>query len=178
MTMNSPPDPRELLLLGLLRRQEMHGYQLNEFLLGELATCTDIKKPTAYYLLKKMAQQGWIAETIEQEGNRPPRRVYRLTPQGEAAFQDLLRAALPVYIPTYFQGDLSLAFLDELPPAEALALLEQRRAALLQAQIVLQNAPPHSGSVQWLIEHQRRHLQTELVLLDEICASLSVRIGE
>lgn len=171
--MNAPPDPRELLLLGLLRRQEMHGYQLNEFLLGELAICADIKKPTAYYLLKKMAQQGWIEESQEQEGNRPPRRVYRLTAQGEAAYQSLLRAALPAYLPTYFQGDLALAFLDDLPPAEARPLLEQRRAALLEQQAALEQAPPHSGSVQWLIEHQRRHLHTELTLLDEILNTLT-----
>lgn len=163
-------DPRELLLLGLLRRQEMHGYQLNEFLLGELSSCADIKKPTAYHLLKKMAAQGWIAENVEQEGNRPPRRVYQITPQGEQAFQRLLRETLPVYRPTYFGGDLPLAYLDELPREEAHALLEERRAKLLQTYDDLQKTPPHAGSVQWLIEHQRRHLELELQLLDEILA--------
>lgn len=167
-------DTRELLLLGLLRRQEMHGYQLNEFLLGELATCADIKKPTAYYLLKKMAKQGWIAETTEQEGNRPPRRVYRITAQGEQAFQRLLRETLPAYAPTYFENDLPLAYLDELPREESRALLEQRREKLKQAQTRLQAAPPHAGSVQWLIEHQRRHLALEIELLDEILSQLSV----
>lgn len=170
--MSSPPDFRELLLLGFLRRQNMHGYQLNKFLLGELATCIDIKKPTAYYLLKRMAKQGWIAETIEQDGNRPPRRVYNITPQGETAFQTLLRTALSIYIPIYFEEDFALAFLDELPPQEVRSLLEQRRDALLQAHATLQKTPPHSGSVQWLIEHQRRHLQTELDLLNEILGSL------
>jgi DNA-binding PadR family transcriptional regulator len=171
--MREETDSRELLLLGLLRRQEMHGYQLNEFLLGELASCADIKKPTAYYLLKKMSEQGWIAETSEQEGNRPPRRVYRITPDGEQAFQRLLRETLPAYTPTYFETDLPLAYLDELPPAEARALLEQRRERIAQAQTSLQSAPLHSGSAQWLIEHQRRHLQLESELLGEILAQLA-----
>ncbi len=170
--MHEESDPRELLLLGLLRRQEMHGYQLNEFLLGELATCANIKKPTAYYLLKKMAEQGWIAESIEQEGNRPPRRVYRVTPQGEQAFQRLLRETLPVYVPTYFDGDLPLAYLDELPREEARTLLEQRRQKIEQAQNSLETVPTHAGSVQWLIEHQRRHLALEKQLLDEILSQL------
>jgi DNA-binding PadR family transcriptional regulator len=167
------PNSRELLLLGLLRHQDMHGYQLNEFLLGQLAACTDIKKPTAYYMLKKMAEKGWIAETIQQDGNRPPRHVYRITPQGEAVFQSMLRTMLPNYTPTYFEGDLPLAFLDELPAQEAQTLLQTRRIHLLKIQTELENTPPHSGSVQWLIEHQRRHLQTELTLLDEILASFS-----
>lgn len=168
----SSPDPRELLFLGLLRRQEMHGYQLNEFLLGELAACADIKKPTAYYLLKKLAERGWMTESIEQEGNRPPRRVYRLTPEGETAFQAMLRAALPIYVPVYFEGDLPLAFLDEIPAEEAQTLLQERRNRLVESRTALENAPPHAGSVQWLIEHQRRHLQTELELLNEILVTL------
>lgn len=163
---------RELLLLGLLRRQEMHGYQLNEFLLGELSTCTNIKKPTAYYLLKKMAAQGWIAETIEQEGNRPLRRVYRITPEGEQAFQRLLRETLPVYTPTYFESDLPLAYLDELRPEEARLLLARRREQLEQARQALEDVPAHAGSVKWLIEHQRRHLQIESELLEEILVQI------
>ena len=78
---------RKLLLLGLLRQQEMHGYQLYEFIERELSFCTDLKKPTAYYLLNKMAERGWIVEEQSQEGKRPPRKVFRLTAQGEAAYQ-------------------------------------------------------------------------------------------
>lgn len=165
-------DPRALLLLGLLRRQEMHGYQLNEFLLDELAACASIKKPTAYYLLRKLAEQGWVSETGEQEGNRPPRRVYRITPQGEAAFMRLLRELLPHYEPTYFDHDLPLAYLHELPAQEAKSLLSRRRERILAAQKALQAVPSHQGSVQWLIEHQRRHIELELRLLDEILATL------
>lgn len=165
-------DPRELLLLGLLRQQEMHGYQLNEFLLDELATCASIKKPTAYYLLKKLSEQEWVEESSEQKGHRPPRRVYRITPQGEAAFQRLLRELLPRYTPTYFDNDLPLAYLHELPPQEAKELLLQRREQIRQVQEALQAVPPHKGSVQWLIEHQRRHLELESRLLDEILETL------
>ena len=47
---------RQLLLLGLLRREDMHGYRLNEFIERDMAFCTDVKKPTAYYLLDKLAE--------------------------------------------------------------------------------------------------------------------------
>lgn len=170
--MATPVMVRELLLLGLLRRQEMHGYQMNEFLAGEMAICTDIKKPTAYYLLNKLAEQGWIAEYTEQEGNRPPRRVYRITSEGERVFQALLRETLPVFTPTFFDGDLPLAFLDELPPAEARQLLDQRLISVQQANSMLKNIPAHTGSIQWLIEHQRKHLEVELDLLNQIRMSI------
>lgn len=65
---------RRLILLGVLRQQEMHGYQLLEFINNTLTTCTDIKKPTAYYLLKKMHEEGLISQETVQAGNRPDRK--------------------------------------------------------------------------------------------------------
>jgi DNA-binding PadR family transcriptional regulator len=157
-----------LLLLGLLRSQQMHGYQLYEFIGGELSVCTDLKKPTAYYLLNKMAQDGWIEERSEQEGNRPPRKVYHLTEQGQAAFERLLRENLASYSSPSFPADMGLAFLDALPPGEARALLEQRRAGLAARLAAVQNAPVHQGALQLLIEHQQRFLTSELAWLDEV----------
>ena len=150
---------RELLLLGLLRQQEMHGYQLYEFIEQDLAACTDIKKSTAYYLLNKMASDGWINEELAQEGNRPLRRVYSLTPAGEAKYQQALRANLADFQPAYFPGDIGLAFVDDLPNDEAVRLLQQRRARLEDALNQVKAAPIHKGSMQWTIKHQIRHLQ-------------------
>ena len=92
----------------------MHGYQLYEFIERSLSFCTDLKKPTAYYLLSRMAQDGLLLETVSQEGNRPPRKVYQLTPAGEAAFQDFLRQNLSSFTAARFPGDIGLAFLEDL----------------------------------------------------------------
>lgn len=164
---------RELLLLGLLRQQNMHGYLLYEFIEQSLSTCTDIKKSTAYYLLNKMATDGWITEEQVLEGNRPPRRVYSLTPAGEAKYQRLLRDNLTEYFPTYFPGDIGLAFVDDLPGEEAVTLLKERREKLSQALHQVQSAPIHEGNLQWTIQHQIQHLRTELAWLDGIIANLS-----
>src|SRR5689334_23474740 len=118
---------RELLLLGLLRRSHMYGYQLHEFIERDLATCSDLKKSTAYFLLDKMTRQGWITQHEEREGNRPPRRVYQVTPAGEAQFQKLLHENLSSYTPARFGGDIGLMFADTLPAAEAQRLLRRRR---------------------------------------------------
>src|SRR5689334_24991696 len=107
---------RELLLLGLLRRAHMHGYQLHEFIERDLATCTDLKKPTAYFLLDKMTRLGWITQREEREGNRPARRVYQVTAAGEAQFQQLLRENLSGSATTRFTGDIGLIFADTLAP--------------------------------------------------------------
>ncbi len=121
---------RELLLLGLLRAEEMHGYQLNEFIDSHLGSTVHLKKPTAYRLLNQMADDGWVTYRTEQEGNRPPRRIYALTAKGEAAFQRMLRESLARYEPPRFPGNTGLLFLDALSPGEASALLQQRRASV------------------------------------------------
>ncbi|MCS7061367.1 MAG: PadR family transcriptional regulator [Anaerolineae bacterium] len=168
-------DERALLLLGILRRQDMHGYRLHEFIDTNLAVCADLKKATAYFLLDKMAAEGWVSYEQVQEGNRPPRRVYRITPAGEQAFQRLIRANLATYASMRFPGDVGLAFLDDLKPTEAVHLLRQRRAAMLDALTALQSAPEHAGTAQLIIEHQRRHLAAELDWLDEVIARVEAK---
>lgn len=159
---------RELLLLGLLRNHEMHGYQLYEIIDRHLGTSVHLKKPTAYRLLNRMSGDGWITSREEREGNRPPRRVYAITPEGEKAFQRLLRESLADYKPTEFHSDISLAFLDHLPVEESLTLLLRRRStidSLLQTMLAVDK---HHGSFQLAIEHRRHHLSTELKWLDEV----------
>ena len=163
---------RELLLLGLLRRKDMHGYQLHEFIERYMQVCVDLKKPTAYYLLDKLAQAGYVAQSEEREGNRPPRRVYTLTEAGEHYFQELLAQNLSSYLPARFPGTVGLAFLDGLEVGDAAALLQQRRDILAQHLAHAQSAPPHTGSLQLVLEHQIAHLQAELAWLDEVMARL------
>jgi len=164
---------RKLLLLGLLRNQEMHGYQLNEVIDSHLGTTVFLKKSTAYDLLKKMAEDGWITSTEEHVGNRPPRRVYAITPAGEQAFQHLLRECLATYKPAEFPNDISLAFLDAIPADEALSLLQQRRRMVEELLDEAGQQVEHPGSMQLVLEHQRRYLAAESEWLDHVIAWVS-----
>ena len=164
---------RELLLLGLLQKEEMHGYQLHEFIDSFMQTCVDLKKSTAYYLLEKMTKEGYVTRTEEREGNRPPRRVYHLTPAGETRFLELLRQNLATYLPAKFPGDTGLTFLDNLPTDESVTLLQQRREQLANALAVIKQAPVHTGSLQFMIAHQQLHLQSELDWLDSVIEQLA-----
>lgn len=163
---------RKLLLLGLLRSQEMHGYQLNEFIDSHLEAMVQLKKPTAYRLLNTMANDGWVAYKEEREGNRPPRRVFSITPEGDAAFQKMLRESLAGYEPMVFSGNIGLLFLDVLPSTEAVELLRVRREGV---ESLLQQAHSHEAhgeSPSVLLLHQTRHLATELEWLDEVITHL------
>jgi DNA-binding PadR family transcriptional regulator len=150
---------RELLLLGLLRKREMHGYQLADFLDTHLAMFFDLKKATAYNLLGRMEERGWVASHEEQEGKRPPRRVYCITPEGEAVFQDLLRAALPVHRPAAFPGNVPILFMDALPSDELEDLLDERREAIRERMVALETHLDHVSHP--LFDHKLLILKAE-----------------
>jgi len=163
---------RKLLLLGLLRGSEMHGYQLNEFIDSHLGTAVHIKKPTAYRLLNKMSDDGWVTCREEKEGNRPPRRVFAITPEGEAAFQRLLRDNLADYEPVAFHENIALLFLHAIPSQEALELLQKRRTSVHSMLEIVRAHKAHDENASMMLSHQARHLAAELEWLGEVIAQI------
>ena len=168
-------DERTLLLLGMLRIQSQHGYQLNEFIEHNLARVTDMKKPTAYALLDRLEQSGAISARLEQEGNRPPRKVYAITAQGEQLFRRLLRETLASAEPYVIAGDIGVMFLDALPLDEALALLEQRLASVREQVAALERIPAHKMGmgVDLAIEHQAVLLRADEAWLSSLIERLA-----
>lgn len=84
----------EPILLTLLNEQPKHGYSL----MTEIAATglNTLHPSVVYRILREMEELGWILSdwnTDQTQG--PPRRIYRLTSQGEAVLvnweQELLR---------------------------------------------------------------------------------------
>ena len=166
---------RQLLLLGLLLDADMHGYQLNEHIEHTLGFFTNLKKPTMYYTLEKLEKQGYIRQDTEREGNRPERRVYRLTDEGRTHFFKLLRQHLQDFSRTYFTDDIAIAFVDQLPKDEAHALLTEKRAKTQAMLDELHSHPQHGGSFDFVLSHNLTHLQAEVRWLDDVLDNLSGR---
>lgn len=167
-----------LLVLGLLKLQQMHGYQLSDLIDRRLKYLTDLKKPTLYHLLAKLEKQGEVTKSVSREGNRPERYTYRLTRRGEEHFQTLLRQNLKDTHSTYFQDDIGLLFLNELPAADAHADLERKRAGLDERIAWLketlaqhrQDTPAYHT-----LRHHQIHLQAERAWLSELLERLHER---
>ena len=163
---------RKLLLLGVLLQHDMYGYQINELIDAHLGSSFDLTKPTAYRLLHNMAEQGWISYREEKVGKRPTRRIYSLTEKGDAEFQEMLRYCLGQYEPSEHTSTLCLAFFDTLPPDEVLPLLEKRRTTIEELIIANKSDQCHHGAFQFTIDHQIRHLETDLEWLSEVITRL------
>ena len=164
---------RQLLLLGLLRAQKMHGYQLNEFLERHYDFITDLKSSTAYYLLDKLATDGYVSMEVEQVGNRPPRRVYEITPKGEAQFFDLLRANLAAHNAPIYADEVGLSLMADLPRPEVRACLVQKRR-LIQVELdrlAGMEATLRTGGneqVYLALDHHLTLVRAELAWLDRL----------
>src|ERR1022692_1235307 len=91
MSSLSTPD---LVLLGLLSEQAMHGYQANlELERRCIRDWAAISRPQVYYSLEKLARQGLIrAASDHADAAGPERCVYATTPKGLAALDAALRA--------------------------------------------------------------------------------------
>lgn len=156
-------DERELLILGLLMAQSQHGYQINDFIERNLGRVSDMKKATAYSLLKRLNQSGYVHVTVEQEGNRPPRQVYTIAPEGEKRFYDLLHTALSHTEDMTPSGDIGLMFLDHLPLKEVIDNLQKRVDKLeLVLQTYARGAKHGNGlGVDLSIEHRVYLMQAD-----------------
>jgi DNA-binding PadR family transcriptional regulator len=163
---------RKLLLLGMLRQHDMYGYQINDLIDAHLGSSINLTKPTAYRLLHNMAEQGWISFREEKVGKRPTRRIYTITETGDVKFQEMLKRCLGQYQPSEHTSSVCLAFIDTLPPEEVLPLLEKRRATIAELIASMKLDESHHGAFQLTLDHQIRHLETDLEWLIEVISHL------
>ena len=159
---------RKLLLLGLLRQNEMYGYQINEVIDAHIGSSIRLTKPTAYRILHSMAEDGWVTYREEKEGNRPARRVYTITKSGESHFELLLKQSLREFKPLENVSVISLAYLNMISKREVRSLLENRREGLSrELQAKFDDQADH-GLFQIVIENQVLHLSAELEWLKDV----------
>lgn len=104
------PERMEYALLGLLRHEPLHAYEMYQRLQrGELlGHIWQLKQSHLYALLARLEEQGLIAGMTEPQGARPPRRMLALTAEGIAAYTTWVTA------PVQHGRDFRLEFLAKL----------------------------------------------------------------
>lgn len=141
-----PDDERTLLLLGLMQAQDRYGYELHDFIESNLHNVIELKKATAYQLLDRLEKHGFVQSRTEQQGQRPSRTVYQLTPEGRTYFQHLLAKYLRGAAPMRPAGNIALMFMEHLPAADLLPVLRERLTELEQQINEYEQVPHHSNA--------------------------------
>ncbi len=122
-------EPAEYVILGLLKSQPMHGYEMfQQFQSSALGQIVHIEMSQSYAFLKKLERMTYIeAAEVKAQGVRPPRKIFHLTEQGNETFLQWL--TLPVEKPR----DIRILFLIKLYFAQR--YLPDQIGSLLERQI-------------------------------------------
>src|SRR3954471_17218293 len=72
----------ELCVLALLARRESYGYEIA----STLAAGVEMGEGTIYPLMRRMQNDGLVATRLVESSSGPPRKYYRLTAAGHAAY--------------------------------------------------------------------------------------------
>jgi DNA-binding PadR family transcriptional regulator len=151
----------EIALLGFLRRGPKHGYALHQELMDPagLGAVWQIKLSHLYALLGKLEDAGYLSAITEPQENKPPRKLFHLTAEGETAFLTWIRE------PVRHGRSLRLEFLVKLyfarhegPEVAAGLLAAQRERCLewLAAEQEIINQAKGSGGRYSRLVHQFR----------------------
>jgi len=159
-----------LVILGLLRDQPLHGYEIKHILEEHMGDWTSIAFGSIYFALGKLSEEGLIEiAATERSGNRPSRSVYQITEAGRVEFLRLLREVWREPERQYFAVDIALAFMNALPDAEIKGYLRQRAAQLEEGLRYLDlheqaqmDQPEVPASARAIFAHSRLHMQAEL----------------
>lgn len=119
----------ELAILGLLKEQPMHGYELRKQLSQKLGFFWTVSFGSLYPTLKRLEQRGVVE--MHAYGDKPSRKrqVYAITERGEREFLELLaESAVTTWEEDKFP--LRLAFFRYLKPEMRIRLLERRKVYL------------------------------------------------
>jgi hypothetical protein len=193
----------EIAVLGLLKEQPLHGYELKKRLGETRGFLWGVSYGSLYPALRRLERDGSI-EVVDEPAPRPvaatgslkgdlaaarragarpakpsrrTRKAYRITPAGEQRFVELLLADDP-HADEEKAFALKLAFCSYVPEAARIELLERRRAVLvtrLERAGRTERAPGDRYS-RALFEHRTRSTQRDLEWVDELIAA--ERTGE
>ena len=187
----------ELAILGLLKEQELHGYELKKRLVEGLGFASGVSFGSLYPALSRLEAAGAVkaveskeTPTVPHTGSlggelaafrarKPPaarggrgKKVYGITERGEQLFEELLAAE------TQSNDDdrifnLRLAFARYLPPDARLGMLERRRAHLVERLIQLRSRVKAARDTyaRSLVEHDQEAAEHDLSWIERLIAA-------
>lgn len=135
------------VLLGLLTRKPMHGYELHQFFTSPspLEQVWYLGISQMYKLLKELESLDHVEVSIEPQENRPEKKVYHVAPSGREAFLEWLQTPVSGIrlIRIEFLGKLFLA--QGLGPEMVEGIIDIQREACRTLLADLQAKMPGDG---------------------------------
>ena len=121
--------PGEYAVLAVLAVEPMHGYDIACFLAADgLDAVCPVEQSTLYTYLHNVESRGLVTWSEARVGNRPPRKMFALTPEGESLIRAWLRRPVERMREVRLEFLLKLFFLNLTDPAAVEGLLARQIA--------------------------------------------------
>jgi DNA-binding PadR family transcriptional regulator len=164
----------ELAILGLLKEQELHGYELKKRLADALGSGTGVSFGSLYPALGRLEKAGGVRVVPPHAGAGRGKKVYAITDRGDALFEELL-AADAASNEDERSFNLRLAFARHLPRDARIGLLERRRAYLLARLARTRGSVRHGWGrfdayTRSLVEHGNETTERDISWLERLIA--------
>lgn len=168
------------VILGILKRGPLHGYDLKRVIEQEMGDWTDIAFGSIYFALDGLAKDGFVTgETRESTERRPSRIVYTITESGRAEYLRLLRNIWQSDEREHSPLDIGIAFLRDLPNNEVRAYIAARVTGMEKALEYLSAhetetmaIPDVPAESRLIFSHARYRMEAELAWLREVLGDL------
>ena len=115
------------ILLGLLSKKKMTGYELNQSFKNEIGEFWQAKHSQIYPELAKMEEQGIIQHQVEITGEKLEKKVYELTEEGKEQLAEWIHTPtneLPVNRDEFV---LKLYFVKDVNDPALVEIIQQQR---------------------------------------------------
>jgi DNA-binding PadR family transcriptional regulator len=185
----------DLAILGFLKEQPLHGYELRKRLSEALGSLWGISYGSLYPALRRLERDGAIeivgpgltvvsipatgsldgdlAAARQRQGpkaSRRTRKAYRITERGNAQFEELLLSDDPADDERTFA--LKLVLCRHLAPAARMNLLERRRAVLADGLAHARRSGTRGDRyARSLFEHRTQSTQRDLEWIEALIAA-------
>ena len=191
----------DMAILGLLEERDLHGYEIRRQLRDNLGILANVSFGSIYPALTRLEKVGAVVATEGQAGpaartasaapptgslsgelavlrarrhatshSRRGKKVYRITEKGRQLFVQLL--ADPGSLDDARSFGLRLAFARHLAPQARLALLERRRAQLVQRLAEAEGATVELDVyARSVVQHTADSVAQDITWLDRLIAS-------
>lgn len=125
-------NPLALAVLALLAERAMHPYEMAQTMRERhQEEVIKLNYGSLYTVVESLHRHELITASVTQKaGNRPERTVYAITDAGTAELHDWLRELIAVPTKEYPRFEAGISMVGLLPPDDALAVVEQRMAAV------------------------------------------------
>lgn len=125
--------PLEHAILGFLADEPLTGYDLKKAFDASVQNFWHANQSQIYRSLKKMEHDGWVAQEVIPQNDRPPRKLYHLTDSGMAELVQWL--AIPARVRRMRMEWLVKVFFAHHLPDDAIRGVFRTRARDLQRRL-------------------------------------------